>query len=180
MQAHTELDTLLEKAGQQRDRAAFRCLYAQLGPRVKGWVCRRIGVALADEVTQDVMLRVWHAAPRYDRSRAAATTWVFAIARNRVVDVLRREGRPAPEPDDPAYVVGLDDLADARRRAARVRAAVEALPQPQSTVIRRAYFEAHPLPEVARGLGIPLGTVKSRVRLAMQKLRDALAAEEAA
>ncbi len=85
-----------------------------------------------------------------------------------------------PEPDDPTFIVGPDELTGSRRRAERVRAAVAELPQGQSEVIRIAYFEAKPLSEVAQGLGIPLGTAKSRVRLAMRRLRHALAAEDAA
>lgn len=177
MTTHEELNALLQRAGAQRDRDAFRALYAALGPRVRGWVRRRIGPERADEVTQDVMLRAWRAAPRFDPSRSTATTWVFAIARNRVVDVLRKSGRPAPEPDDPAYVPGLDEVADSKLRAERVRSAIASLPRNQSTIIRRAYFEHRPLPEVARSLDIPLGTVKSRVRLAFNKLRDALSTE---
>jgi RNA polymerase sigma-70 factor (ECF subfamily) len=127
---------------------------------------------------QEVMLRVWRHAHRYDPDRAAATTWIYSIARNARTDRFRRMGRPEPDPDDPMWVPAAADdpleAASATQTAERVRRALATLPPKQRDVMERAYLQGQTMAEIADDLGVPLGTVKSRSRLALTRLRERL------
>jgi RNA polymerase sigma-70 factor (ECF subfamily) len=160
-----------------RDRAQFAALFAHFGPRLKSYFLR-LGTApgAADDLVQETLLAVWRKADRYDPGRAAASTWIFTIARNLRIDMHRRQrgpllpenldgGEPVPQPGD--------HLLSAERET-RVRAALSVLPPDQAAVIRMAFFEERSHSQISEALGIPLGTVKSRVRLAMTRLRDAV------
>jgi RNA polymerase sigma-70 factor (ECF subfamily) len=159
----------------RRDRAAFEELFRRYAPRVKGFLVRALGPTRAEEVAQEVLLRVWHNAPRYDPVRASPATWIFTIARNARIDALRRTAHATPDPADPMWVPAAEEAPDAavERRAAseRIRSALDALPEQQLEVLDRAYLQGQTLAEVADALAVPLGTVKSRVRLAMERLR---------
>lgn len=124
------------------------------------------------------MLTVWHRAAQFDRNKAAFSTWVFTIARNRRIDSLRRAKRPEIDPEDPALVREPDDPADqvvdAAQRSKLLHAAVAQLPEDQERLLRLAYFEDKSHSVIAEELALPLGTVKSRLRLAMTKMRAAL------
>jgi RNA polymerase sigma-70 factor (ECF subfamily) len=161
-----------------KDRAAFAELFHRYSPRIAGFLRRALPSGKADEVLQDVMLRVWQKAPTFRPDRASATTWIFAIARNARIDALRRGGRPEPDPDDPMWVPSAPEPPDRQVEQAdsdaRVRAALSDLPALQLEVLERAYVRGESLSEIAAALGIPLGTVKSRVRLAMERLRATL------
>ena len=117
-------------------------------------------------------------AAQFDRSKATVSTWVFTIARHRRIDGLRRASRPEIDPEDPALVrepdAPADDLVDAGQRARRLHEAVAELPDEQGKLLRLAYFEDKSHSVIAEELNLPLGTVKSRLRLAMAKLRSAL------
>ena len=160
------------------DRAAFARIFAFYGPRVKAYL-RRLGAedAVAEDLTQDVMLTIWRRAGQFDRSRAALGTWVYTIARNKRIDALRRERRPEYDPEDPALVGEVDpaprgdEVAEAEQARRAVMAAVEQLPVEQAQLLRIFYFEEKPHSQIADELGLPLGTVKSRLRLALAKLR---------
>ena len=158
-----------------RDRRAFGELYRRYAPRVNGFLRQGLPAARAEEVTQEVMIRVWHKAHVYDPARAAPSTWIFTVARNARIDAQRRGGRPEPEPDDPMWVPSAPDAPDiaSEKRAdeERIRTALDSLPAGQLEVLERAYMQGQTLTEVAEALGVPLGTVKSRVRLAMERLR---------
>lgn len=170
-------DGLVEAIATGGDRAAFAELFGYFAPRLKAYLMR-LGTdpATAEEVMQDVMLTVWRKAASFDRRQASAGTWIFTIARNRRIDRLRRERRPALDPNDPALVP--DPPPDAERTVwdgqveVRIRAAIDSLPPEQSDLIRCAYFEDQSHREIAERSGLPLGTVKSRIRLAMQRLRE--------
>lgn len=176
-----ELTGLLVRVG-RGDRAAFCALYAELGPRVKGYVTRVCRDAtLAEELTQEVMLTVWRRAAGFDPAIGSAEAWVFAIARNRAIDALRRVR--APDERDPCWVpdapVAADLVVEARQDGARVHAALDALPDGQREVLRQAFFESRSYPEIAEQQGVALGTIKSRARLAFERLRAALAGDDA-
>lgn len=168
-------DRDLLRAVAARDRRAFAELYRRFAPRVNGFLRQGLSPARAEEVTQEVMLRIWHKASVYDPQRASPSTWIFTVARNARIDAQRRIARPEPEPDDPMWVPSAPDRPDvaSEKRAdeARVREVLEVLPEQQLEVLERAYIQGQTLNEVAEGLGVPLGTVKSRVRLAMERLR---------
>jgi RNA polymerase sigma-70 factor (ECF subfamily) len=161
-------------AGAQ-DREAFAALFGHFAPRLKGYFMR-LGVpsGIAEDLAQDTMLAVWNKAGYFDSSRASASTWIFTIARNLRTDLHRRNRDPKvlaealehdPEPMPSDHVLTVE-------RESRVRAALEQISSEQALVIRLSFFEDRPQSEIAQVLGIPLGTVKSRVRLAMSKLRS--------
>ncbi|MEZ4323353.1 MAG: sigma-70 family RNA polymerase sigma factor [Myxococcota bacterium] len=176
------LTALLERAG-QRDRAAFGALYATIGPRVKGYVLGRCGESgLAEEITQEVLLTVWRRADRFDASRASAETWIFTIARNRIIDSLRHRKVVEADQRDPHFVPEAppppDASLDEQKRAERVAEAIDTLPDPQRAVLVQAFYESRSYPEIAEAEGVALGTIKSRARLAFQRLRQVLAGED--
>jgi RNA polymerase sigma-70 factor, ECF subfamily len=159
---------------QRRDRARFAELFQYFAPRLKSFFVR-LGVApgAAEDLAQDTMLTVWRKAEYFDPARASAATWIFTIARNLRIDMRRRERDPhlletftdiEPGPDP-------GELALTSEREVRVRAALRQLTADQADVVRLSFFEDRPHPEIARALNIPLGTVKSRLRLAMNRLR---------
>jgi len=157
------------------NRQAFAALFQRHGGRVEGFLRRSLPSTAAAEVTQEVFLRVWRHAARYDPTKASPTTWLFSIARNARTDRQRRRARPEPDADDPMWVPSAPAPPDAathlKVRDAALRARVEALPTKQREVIVLAYLEGLTLSEIAERLEVPLGTVKSRVRLAMGRLR---------
>ena len=169
------VDLMAAVAG-NRDREAFARLFDHFAPRVKAYI-RRLGAepAAAEDLVQDVMLTVWRRAGQFDPSKAGVATWVFTITRNRRIDVIRRERRPEPDPNDPALVPDREPEADAalaqKQDGARLRRAVAELPDEQARLLQLAYFEDKSQTVIADELDLPLGTVKSRIRLAMTKLR---------
>jgi RNA polymerase sigma-70 factor (ECF subfamily) len=168
-------EELLASIATGRDRDAFRELFFDWAPRLKGFALRRgVGVSQADDLVQDIMVTVWHKADRYDAGRASASTWLFTIARNRLIDCLRKEQRPTVELDDPA----LAPIEPSQGRALeegqdrdRLREALASLPKEQSEILERAYFGGQTHNGIADELALPEGTVKSRVRLALTRLR---------
>jgi RNA polymerase sigma-70 factor (ECF subfamily) len=161
------------------DRQAFGEVFAYFAPRVKSYLLR-LGANdhQAEDLTQDVMLLVWRRAGQFDPAQASLSTWIFTIARNRRIDVLRRERRPEFDPEDPALVRDADPQPDARVEAdqkhALLREAIDDLPEEQAHLLRLNFFEELPHSAIADRLGLPLGTVKSRLRLAMSRMRKAL------
>ena len=177
-----EAAALIRAIAERRDRAAFAALFVQYAPRLKAYM-RRLGAAddAAEEFVQETMLMVWRKAALFDPARAAASTWIFTILRNLRIDMLRRS-RPLPPElaaaGEAAEAADADDLIDAAQRTARLRAALASLPAEQAEVVRLSFFDERPHAEIERALGIPLGTVKSRLRLAMARLRRVLEGEE--
>lgn len=174
-----EADGLVEAIALRRDREAFKRLFALFAPRVKAFA-RRMGAEpqVAEDLAQDVMLAVWRRAAQFDRRKASAGTWIYTIARNRRIDMIRRETRPSCDPEDPSLRAEGEAPADERlaghRRERDLRLAVARLPEEQAQLMRLAYFEDKSHGVIAEQLDLPLGTVKSRIRLAMQKLRQML------
>jgi RNA polymerase sigma-70 factor (ECF subfamily) len=176
LEARLEAD--VRAVAERGDRVAFARIFAFYGPRVKAYL-RRLGAedAVAEDLTQDVMLAIWRRAQQFDRGRAALSTWVYTIARNKRIDALRRERRPDFDPEDPALVGDSelaprgDHFAEAEQARRAVMEAVEKLPAAQAQLLRIFYFEEKPHSVIAEELGLPLGTVKSRLRLALSKLR---------
>lgn len=171
-----ERSRLIAAVAQRRDRACFAALYAYFAPRVKGYLLR-LGMPsqLAEELAQETLLTVWRKAELFDPAKATAATWVFTIARNLRIDLARRS-RDTPS-DDLAQTQTLPSPADdyfAAQRQRRLGEALKTLPEDQAEVLRLSFFDDKPHQEIAARLGIPLGTVKSRVRLAMNRLRAEL------
>jgi RNA polymerase sigma factor (sigma-70 family) len=174
------LDDLLVAIARDRDRTAFGLLFGRMAPRLKAYLLRSgVGAAQADELVQEVMLMVWRRAGTFDPARAVASTWIFTIARNKRIDAIRHDRRPEFDPEDPALVPAQAPAADrsieTAEDSARLRDAIGKLPVEQAELLRLAYFEDQPHTMIAQQRGLPLGTVKSRLRLAMERLRRELA-----
>jgi RNA polymerase sigma-70 factor (ECF subfamily) len=167
---------LVEAIAARRDREAFKRLFADYAPRIKAFG-RRMGAnaQAADDLAQDVLLSVWRRAGQFDRRKASVSTWIFTIARNRRIDVIRRDKRPEFDPSELELRDGAEPQPDEAlilvRRQSALRELIAELPEEQSIALRLAYFDDKPHGEIAAQLNVPLGTVKSRIRLAMTKLR---------
>ncbi len=164
-------------------REALSELYERHARYVLGLALRIVGDPdTAEEVVQDVFIKLWKKAADYDEAQAGVGTWIMRIARNRAIDELRRRGaRPVSEalPDE-SFDVGApapEELAESALRRSRVAAALASLPEKQREVILLAFFRGRTHDEIATALGQPLGTVKTRIRSAMRTLRGLLARE---
>jgi RNA polymerase sigma-70 factor (ECF subfamily) len=182
-----ELNEWMRAVAEAGDRPAFAALFRHFAPRIKGYLVRSGSAeGLAEELTQETMVALWRRAASFDPSRARLSTWFFTIARNLRIDHYRRgegrgEGRLAAEeaPWDADQQPVEQDLAPeeqtlATQREQGVRAALADLPAEQVQVLVLSYFEEEPHARIAERLGIPLGTVKSRIRLAVAQLRRRL------
>jgi RNA polymerase sigma factor (sigma-70 family) len=174
-----ELNALLARVAATRDRAAFAALFAHFAPRIKSYLMRQgAAPALAEDLAQEAMLNLWRKAHLFDASKASAGTWLFTIARNLRIDVLRKEKRPELDAADFAPEA-TPDPGDGMTLAAgevRLRDALKILPPEQMRIVELSFFADKPHSQIAAELDIPLGTVKSRLRLAMARLRAALGA----
>lgn len=176
----SDMRELLCAVGARRDIDAYERLFRHFAPRVKAYMAKTGGNSqLAEELMQETMIAVWNKAERFDPSKGAASTWIFAIARNLRIDAFRREKRPEFDPGDPAFVP--DDAApadvelDAREVSEQLHHAIAALPAEQASLLKLSFFEDQSHSAIAARLNLPLGTVKSRMRLAFDKLRASLA-----
>jgi len=170
---------LIQRVARQADRAAFAELFRLFAPRLKSYLMRQgCDFAGAEDLMQETMVMVWRRAASFDGTRASAATWLFTIARNKRIDALRRQRRPAIDLDDPALVPDPAPSAEepvlANERGRRLAEALATLPVEQAALIRLAYFDDRAQSDIAAETKLPLGTVKSRLRLALVKLRRAL------
>jgi RNA polymerase sigma-70 factor (ECF subfamily) len=172
---------LMLLVGSERDWEAFTTLFDFYAPRLKAFMMRSgMAASVAEDITQETLLLVWRKASYFDPRRAGVSTWIFTIARNVRIDRLRRESRPAAianafDPTDmPESPSSGETIAIASEREERVRAAIPLLSEEQGEILRLSYFGDKTQVEIAGELGIPLGTVKSRVRLALGRLRQIL------
>lgn len=161
------------------DREAFRELFLHFGPRVKAFMLKAGADAhLAEDLVQDVMMTVWRKAPLYVPERGAASTWIYTIARNARIDRLRRKSSQSYDDLDDLEVasddVGAEEATFASQRAEYVASAMEELPPDQRQIIEYAFGQDMSQSEIAAKLSLPLGTVKSRMRLAYAKLKGRL------
>ena len=177
-----ELSRWMQAIATSGDRSAFAALFRHFAPRLKGFLMRSgCNDALAEELAQETMVQLWRRAAAFDPARAQLSTWLFTIARNQRTDHHRRQhGEQAAADEDAAELTADDDglspdaLLLAAQRESRVRAALAALPDDQARVLRLSFYEEHPHTAISQQLGIPLGTVKSRIRLAVAQLRRVL------
>lgn len=159
------------------DKAAFAQLFAHYAPRVKAFLMKSgSDAATAEECAQDVMATLWHKAVQFDPAKAGLTTWVYTIARNRRIDQFRRARQPEPEMVDwgPDSIPDQADLYEAAQDTDRLVAALATLPEKQRALIQRAYYGDLSHSEIAAETGLPLGTIKSRIRLALDRLRQTM------
>lgn len=160
-----------------QDQAAFAELFAHFAPRVKAFLIRSgAGEAMAEDCAQEVMATLWHKAAMFDPAKASVATWVFTIARNRKIDMLRKQRRPEPEelPWGPEPEAEQVEVLSRQQESRRLGAAIAELPKEQRELVEAAYFGDLSQSEIAERTGLPLGTIKSRLRLALEKLRHAM------
>lgn len=179
--ADTNPEDLIARIAENADEDAFATLFDGFAPRVKYFLIRQgTSVELAEELAQEALLTVWRKADYFASSRGTAASWIFAIARNLRIDAARRDKRAQlyamtdgvdVDRDDPAQP---DEIVTAAESAARVRKAMRDLPAEQLEVVRLSFIEGAPHSEIAERLELPLGTVKSRLRLAMRRMRKSL------
>ncbi|MBZ0123132.1 MAG: sigma-70 family RNA polymerase sigma factor [Roseovarius sp.] len=170
----TEWCDCILRVRERQDRAAFAALFRHFAPRVKAFLMRSgADAGLAEECTQEVMATVWQKAHLFDPARASAATWIFTIARNRKIDALRKMRRPEPEdlPWGPSEEPDQAESLAMQQESKRLQAAIAALPPKQKELIEKAYFGDLSHREIADRTGLPLGTIKSRIRLALDRLR---------
>jgi RNA polymerase sigma-70 factor (ECF subfamily) len=179
-----EAADLIEAIATRQDRTAFASLFHHFAPRIKAFIMRGGADAeAAQEVAQEALIMVWRKAASFDRTRASASTWLYTIARNKRIDLLRRSSRPAIETEDWLTVFAPED-GDADKSVLagqtynRMKELLGGLSADQLVVIQKAFFEDKTHMAIAEELKLPLGTVKSRIRLALGRLRDALEKDE--
>jgi len=178
--AAERIKVLMSAVAGSRDVGAFETLYRHFHPRVRSYMVKmtRGNRILAEELAQETMMRVWHKASLFDPSKAQASTWIFTIARNQMIDSVRRGLRPDFDPNDPAFVPDELEAADLvierHQSAAALGRAMTTLKGTYAEVLRMSFFEGLTHSTIAEKLNLPIGTVKSRIRLACEKLRAAL------
>jgi RNA polymerase sigma-70 factor (ECF subfamily) len=174
-----QLCVLVEAIAARADRAAFAELFSYFAPRLKGFSLRRgADVALAEELAQETLLTVWRKAATFDRRKATVSTWIFTIVRNKRIDIARRasfvEVELSEASDTPSDVRSPDDSLHATEIGHALRQAIQTLPKEQVQIVEKAFFEDKSHRAIADELGLPLGTVKSRIRLALARIRSTL------
>ncbi len=173
------LDALMLRIRDHRDRTAFAALFEQMAPRLKAYLMGKEGGAqMVEDVLQNVMLKIWHRAVTFNPEKASATTWIFTIARNARVDMLRKTIKPVLDPEEPDLQPnpepGAEDIVDLAQASEQLCHAITTLPDEQREILNLAYFSDLSHGEIAAKTGLALGTVKSRLRLALGKLRKEL------
>ncbi len=172
-------EALIVRVARDRDRAAFKQLFGYFAPRLKSYLMNLgLGAARAEDVAQDVMVTVWQKAEQFDAQKAKLSTWMFRIARNRFIDLKRRQKYPEVDADDHLKEFVAPEQTDepviAGQTAARINKAMVILKENQREVIELSFFEELSHSQIAERLDLPLGTVKSRIRIAFQALRKEL------
>ncbi len=175
--AMSDLTVWLLAVRDHRDRVAFGKMFDFLGPRLKGFVMRNgTGSAQAEEIVQDVMLTVWRKAAMFDPHKAQASAWIYQIARNRHIDIVRKENRPVPDElgEDPGMEPDAAQILALEQEATHLKQALRQLQPDQRDMIEKAYMGDLTHQEISSQTGLPLGTVKSRIRLGLGRLRKEL------
>lgn len=173
----------LINVGKSQDRGSFKALYEHFGPLLKSYFMSKFpnthSLQMMDELVQETMIKVWQKASSYDQSKAAASTWIFTLARNTRIDMLRRQNKHANTTSIETEEIWEDStesgpyhMLQSHRQTDDIKSSLEKLPEEQALVIRKVYMESKSHSEVAEELNLPLGTVKSRVRLAQHKLQS--------
>ncbi|WP_420838936.1 sigma-70 family RNA polymerase sigma factor [Aliiroseovarius sediminis] len=160
-----------------RDRAAFCALFDHFAPRLKGFIMRTgCSAHQAEEIVQDVMLTVWRKAAMFDPHRAQVSAWIYQIARNRHIDVVRKENRPVPDElaEDPGSEPDASQILAVEQEAGKLKQALSSLKPEQREIIEKAYLGELTHQEISTQTGLPLGTIKSRIRLGLERLRHEL------
>ena len=167
----------LELVQGEKSIEAFERLFNHFAPKIKGFLMKSgADNAMAEECVQEVMATVWNKAHLFDPTRASAATWIFTIARNKKIDALRKQKRPEPEDLGwgPEHEPDQEDVVALQQETERLGQAIANLPMKQRQLLERAYFSDMSHSEIAAATGLPLGTIKSRIRLALDRLRHSM------
>lgn len=173
---------LVRAVAERRDREAFAAIFDHFAPRLESYLMRLgLDPASAEEISQDVMVTLWRKAELFDETKSSLSTWLYRIARNRRIDLTRRDRTEYVDPQSPIIVDiadegGLDSAMDGQQRDELVRALIQDLPNEQLDLVKLAFYEGLSHSQIAEKTGVPLGTVKSRLRLAFTRLRRGLEA----
>ena len=168
---------LIKKVEILKDTSAFEELFNHFAPRVKAFLMKSgADPQMAEECSQEVMATVWRKAHLFDPSRASASTWIFTIARNKKIDAIRKQNRPEPEQlyQDQDYEPDQETIVELQQETERLTSALEELPEKQRVLVEKAYLGELSHSEIAEITGLPLVTIKSRIRLALEKLRHSM------
>ncbi|MCV6610760.1 MAG: sigma-70 family RNA polymerase sigma factor [Amphritea sp.] len=167
-----EWSQMLASLAESRDKKLYAQLFHHFAPKVKAYIIR-LGVngAAAEELTQEVMLSVWRKAHMYHIEKAAASTWIFTLARNQSIDWMRKQKYPEYSLEEWSETAMEDGKGEETVTSDRMIKAIETLPEKQAQVIYMSFFEGRSHGDIASRLDIPLGSVKSRIRLAAEKLK---------
>ena len=171
------LSTSMLAVRDRRDRAAFAELFDHFAPRLKGFIMRSgTPSGQAEEIVQEVMLTVWRKAAQFDPQRAQVSAWIYQIARNRQIDVIRKERRPLPEDwqVDPGTEDDAGMILEVEQEVGRLKLALAQLNANQREMIEKAYMGELSHQAISSLTGLPLGTIKSRIRLGLERLRREL------
>jgi RNA polymerase sigma-70 factor, ECF subfamily len=171
------MDDLLLRIARDRDPQAFQDLFKLFGPRIKAIMLRQgADPAAAEDIAQETLLAVWRKAHLFAAQKGSIATWIYTIARNLRIDRLRRQIAWQDLPEERDDIQSDEDLPDIamnrEQQRERIRKALEQLPPEQYEVVRLSFIEGFSHNEIAEALGTPLGTVKSRMRLAYKKIRE--------
>jgi RNA polymerase sigma-70 factor (ECF subfamily) len=181
----TEFVECIAKIATERSEPAFDVLFRYFAPRIKSY-CLRLGAddSSAEEITQEAMVSLWRNAGQFDPSKASPSTWIFTIARNLSIDRFRKSRRPEFDPNDPALVPDDQEMPDRLIEQIEVeqnvRNVMDSLSANERNVVMLSFYDDLSHSEISRQLKLPIGTVKSRIRLAFAKLRSALDAKDGA
>ena len=178
--SEADLRGMLTAIAVDRDKAAFAQLFAHFAPKLKAYGMRAgADPQTAEEITQEAMVAVWRKAGSFNPEKASVSTWLFTIVRNKRIDMLRREARPDLREEDFLHLEQppetQDETFEANETGEMLASKISRLPDDQAEVIRKAFYEDKSHRAIAEELGLPLGTVKSRIRLALTRLKSQLA-----
>ncbi len=170
------LNDLVEAIGQDKDRDAFITLFQYFAPRIKSFLMKSgLSAEMADELSQETMLTIWNKAEQFDSAQASASTWIYTIARNKKIDFFRKNAKQKPGSDDAVFKLEEPTQADSaytqEEQNQKIVDALSEIPADQADLIYKAYFEDKTHKDIAEETNIPLGTVKSRIRLALERMR---------
>lgn len=183
-QARVLHEKLMARVAQAQDKTAFVELFEYFAPRIKSYLMKNGSTPdQAEELAQETMIAVWDRATSFDPKLASVSTWIFTIARNKRIDFIRKFDRPIADPTDPAFAAA-DDAPNPREQieqeeeTAHIAQALKDLPEEQATLIYKSFFENKTHNDIAAETKLPLGTVKSRIRLALERLRKNIKSED--
>ncbi len=171
-----ELSCHLETIARSQDKQSFSIIFKYFAPRLKSFLIKAgSSEAQAEEVIQEVMIAVWTKSSSYDRTKSSVSTWIYTIARNKRIDKLRKEKRHFLSESDEGLEIPVESTQENEIFSAQMTASLKKymsnLPQEQSNLLKLSYFYNKTHVDISQELNIPLGTVKSRIRLALSKMR---------